>query len=85
MISEPIGEACATISGDWRAQAARLLAECQACGGKVCALVRRASASGDLLFAQCGCAFLRALEKLLWVLRPLTEAGPPYPILPDTA
>jgi hypothetical protein len=52
------------------ALAARLRADCGACGRRLCALVRTARAISDAASERIACALLYILEKLVWLLRP---------------
>ncbi len=47
-----------------------LLAECQACGTRLCALMRTAHQAHDAVCERAAYFLLRTLEKQLWLLRP---------------
>jgi hypothetical protein len=49
--------------------AARLMADCEACGKKACAMLRMARAIKNAATERMACVLLRTFEKLLWLLR----------------
>lgn len=55
------------------AVAARLRADCEACGRKLCVLLRAARTIKDAASERIACILLHILEKLLWLLKPVSD------------
>lgn len=58
-----------------------LLANCQACGARLCALMNSAKAAHDANSQRIAYHLLRTLEKQLWILRPhVADTAHPFPV-----
>lgn len=58
-----------------------LLAECQACGARLCALMHTARAAHDANCQRVAYQLIRILEKQLWLLRPhVADTAHPFPV-----
>ncbi len=59
--------------------AGALLAECRACGARLCTLLQTAQAAHDDASMRTAYGLIRSLEKQLWILRPHVESAHPFP------
>jgi hypothetical protein len=75
--TDPIATRAAVAAGTPSAMAARLRAECEACGKRLCVLLQAARAIKDAASERIACVLLHILEKLHWLLLPIADVVVP--------